>query len=231
MLDLMRTVVKSLQQADDAIDVDVMTHDQLLQHIKGFMLDPAQFTAGSLRQHVVAWEFLFDSYGHSAKSRQVMDWIKHGVHLDFVSPCSEAQRKHPKFSSRLHVVEQLLLATVDKCDVPSMLNRTSSAQVQFANRVSCDSHAAFVRDTLQGLSTVGLLAPWQSARPPTVINGLDVVKNCKGKKRLVLDCRCVNAFVRYVYFTYEQLCDFTEYMQVHVRLSLLSLLPSCAHAS
>ena len=55
--------------------------------------------------------------------------------------------------------------------------------------------ADFVRDTLQGLVTVGLLAPWQGAGPPTVINGLGVVKNRKGKKRLVLDCRYVNAFV------------------------------------
>ncbi len=108
------------------------------------------------------------------------------------------------------LIGQLLLVTVDKCDVPSMLNRVSPAQVQFANRVSCDSNAG---DTLQGLVTVGSLAPWQGARPPTVINGLGVVKNCKGKKRLVLDCRYVNAFVRYEHFAYEQLSDVTEYMQ------------------
>jgi len=200
VLELMRTVVDSLQQADEAIAADVMTVVAASERLHAGSCTvhcrKSQAACCSLGVFVgVFWPF--------AKSRQVMNWSKHGGRLDFVSPFSEAQRKHPKFMSRLLIIEQLLLATVDKCDVPSMLNRTSPAQMQFANRVSCDSNAAFVRDTLQDLVTVGSLAPWQGARPPTVINGLGVAKNGKGKKRLVQDCRYANAFVRYERFACE----------------------------
>ncbi len=109
-----------------------MTDDQLLQHLQDFMLDPAQFDAGNLRQHGVAWEFLFASFGDSAKPRQVLDWIKHGVCLDFVSPFSDDQRKHPRFASRMHLVEHLLLATVDKYDVHPRTTTHEQAQTLFS---------------------------------------------------------------------------------------------------
>ncbi len=76
----------------------------------------------------VCQTILSQSSGRSAKSRQVVDWIRHGAHLAFVSPFSEAQRKHPRVTSCLLLTQHLVLAAVDKCDVPSMLNRASPAQ-------------------------------------------------------------------------------------------------------
>lgn len=55
------------------------------------------------------------------------------VRLDLVSPLSEAERKRPKATSHLLLIGQLLLATVDECDVPFMLHWASPTQVGFAN--------------------------------------------------------------------------------------------------
>lgn len=79
-----------------------------------------------------------ESFGPFARSRQVMNWSKRGVRLYFVSLFIEAQCKHPRFTSCLLMTEQLLLVAVDKCNVLSMLERTSPAQIQFAVRVSCE---------------------------------------------------------------------------------------------
>ena len=55
------------------------------------------------------------------------------------------------------------------------------------------------------------LVEWTGSEPPVVVNGMGVVKNRKGKLRLVLDCRYVNMFVKYEHFAYETLADVTEF--------------------
>ena len=45
------------------------------------------------------------------------------------------------------------------------------------------------------------------------MNGLGVVKNHKGKLRLILDRRYLNLFLPYQHFKYEQLSDAIEYLQ------------------
>ena len=83
----------------------------------------------------------------------------------------------------------------------------SPASVRFANRVSCNVHSSFVDDTVKELLRVGSLVGW-----PVVANGMGVVLNRKGKKRLILDCRYVNQFILYAHFNYESLSEVTQYL-------------------
>lgn len=85
--------------------------EQFVQHLKTFVLRPENFAAGFLRQHVAAWGLMFATSGHSFKSREVLDWVKQGVQLDFVSPYNADQQRHQKYAHRLQLVKQLL-ATV-----------------------------------------------------------------------------------------------------------------------
>ena len=96
--------------------------------------------------------------------------------------------------------------------VHDMLHRSEPAPVQFANRTSCHIHKQFVSEQIEELLKVGSLVEWTGSQSPIVINGMGVVKNRKGKLRLVLDCRYVNMFVNYEHFTYETLADVTEYL-------------------
>ena len=145
---------------------------------------------------------------------QDVNWVEHGVLLEFVHPVSPGQERHPHYHSKLQLVEQLLCDAVGPGVVGSMLGRDSAAQVQFANRVSCSMHKQFVDDTIHQLVRVGSVVAWQGPWPPVVINGMGVVQNRKGKLRLILGARYVNMFVPYEHFTYERIADVPQYMQM-----------------
>lgn len=95
-----------------------------------------------------------------------------------------------------------------------MLHSEAPSRVQFANRVSCRMYIKFVDTTIQELVKVGSLVAWNSPEPPVVINGMGVVKNRKGKLRLILGCRYVNMFILYEHFSHEMLSDVPQYLQM-----------------
>ena len=210
MLHLLQQAFNRLEQPDAE---DHSSDAQLLAYLHEIMLDPVQFVAGNVSKHLVAWQALFAKLGHSRKSALVLYWIRHGVVLEFVSPFASGQQQHPRYHSKLKLVEQLLQDTAGPDAVHSMLHRDLPAQVQFANRVSCSMHKQIVDKSIHELVAVGSLMPWQRPQPPEVINGMGVVQNRKGKVRLILDARYVNMFVPYEHFAYEKLADVPEYMQ------------------
>ena len=116
--------------------------------------------------------------------------------FDFVHPLSEVQKSHPRFTARLQLVQDLLSKTIGPGAVNTLLDRDTPGQVHFANRVSCEYYGDFVRQQCDDHELIILLAScalveWDkiSAGQPKIVNGLGVVKNHKGKLRLILDCR------------------------------------------
>ena len=207
-----------LQQVFDRLEhpgaVDGSSDEQLLSYLHSIMLDPIQFVAGNLTRHHAAWQMLFRTYGYTKRARHVLSWVADGIKFEFVSPFSPGQERHPRYRVRLQLVRQLLSNTVGPDAVHGMLHRDQPAHVQFANRISCSMHKQFVTDTIQDLIRVGSLVEWQGLQPPVVINGMGVVKNRKGKLRLILDCRYVNMFSMYAHFGYEKLSDVPQYLQL-----------------
>ena len=183
-----------------------------MSYLHTILLDPKKFVAGNLTTHVVAWQAFFMQFGNTMRSSLVLDWVSNGIKLEFVSPFSAGQDKHPRHSVKLKSVENLLSQTVGHQAVHGMLHRSEPTPVQFASRVSCHIHKQFVSEQIEELLKVGSLVEWTNSKPPVVVNGMGVVKNRKGKLRLVLDCRYVNMFVKYEHFTYETLADVTEYL-------------------
>ena len=88
-----------------------------------------------------------------------------------------------------------LAKTVGVEQVQSYLDCEHPQQVQFANCVSCSYSSDFVYKQREELLASGALVPWVSVRRPCIVNGLGVVKNHKGKQRLILDCRYLNLFL------------------------------------
>lgn len=134
--------------------------------------------------------------------------------LDFMSPLAPGQEQHPRYNTKLHLIELLLSTTVGPQAVQGMLHRGSPAVVHFANRVSCRMHQQFVDETVQDLVWVGSLVEWQGLQPIVVINRMGVVVNRKGKKQLNLDCCYVNMFMMYEHFGYEKLSDVQQYLHL-----------------
>ena len=110
------------------------------------LLDLKKFVAGNLTTHVVAWQAFFLQFDNTMRSSLVLDWVTNGIKLDFVSPFTAGQDKHPHYSVKLKSVEQLLSKTVGHQAVHDMLHRTEPAPVQFANRFSCIIHKQFVSE-------------------------------------------------------------------------------------
>ena len=202
MLGLLQQVFDRLEQPDA---IDTSSDDQLLAYLHAMMLDPAKFVAGNLTRHLAAWQIFCNKFGHTKQARQALAWVAEGIRFQFVSPFSPGQEKHPRYRSKLQLVEQLLCSTVGPELVREMLHRNQPAPVHFANRVSCSMYKQFVDQTIQELVQIGSLVEWQGPRPPVVINGMGVVKTRKGKLRLILDFRYVNMFLMYEHFCYESL--------------------------
>ena len=55
---------------------------------------------------------LFQQYGSTERSKQVLSWIAHGAKSQFVSPFSSEQEFHARYHSKLKEVQQWLSKTV-----------------------------------------------------------------------------------------------------------------------
>ena len=71
----------------------------------------------------------------------------------------------------------------------------------FKNNRSSLSHAEFVEETIQDLVESGRVV--ETNVPPRVVNPLSVSVQANGKKRLILDLRYVNKFLRKMHVKYK----------------------------
>ena len=77
----------------------------------------------------------------------------------------------------------------------------------FKNNRSSLSHAEFVEEAIRDLVESGRVL--QTKVPPRVVNPLSVPVQANGRKRLILDLRCVNKFLHKMHVntkTGRQLC-------------------------
>ena len=126
---------------------------------------------------------------------------------------SESQRKHPNYRKKLQLVKQLLQKTVGPQGVEPALHGSEPQQVHFKNRISVGLHESFVDGAISELTKTGAICPWTAPEPITVISGLGVAVDRKGKKRLILDARYINLCDKYEGFSYESLSDVPQYLQ------------------
>ena len=214
MLHLLQCAMPRIHMFTSGQDTS-MSDEQFMAIVKSFLLDPAQFVAGTPRHHLPAWQQYFSEFGLNSKASAVLQWVEHGVSFEFVHPFSDVQKRHPRYDERVQLVQDLLCKTVGVESVNALLDRDTPGQVQFANRVSCTYYSDFVRQQRDELLASGALVEWDkvSTVQPQIVNGLGVVKNHKGKLRLILDCRYLNLLLPYEHFKYEQLSDAIEYLQ------------------
>ena len=90
---------------------------------------------------------------------------------------------------------------VIKCGYKLPFISNAPSPVAFSNNKSAIKHAQFVSDAIQELSDTGRIV--SCLEPPTVISPLSVSTQSNGKKRLILDLRHVNTFLRKAHVKYE----------------------------
>lgn len=215
MLHLLQQAIVGINMFDSGHDMDNSSDVDFMAKFESFLLDSSQYRAGNIRHHMPAWQQLFATFGTTSKASSVLHWIEHGVSFDFVHPQSVVQQGHPRYQERLQLVLDLLSKTVPAESMNALVDCDVPGQVHFANRKSCLCYGDFVREQRDVLLASGALIQWDSisVTKPQVVNGLGVVKNHKGKLRLILDCRYLNLFLPYEHFKYEQLTDAVEYLE------------------
>lgn len=58
------------------------------------------------------WEAYFQAFGHTTRSKSVLQWLKQGLLVQWVPVNGESQVAHPRFERRLQLVKELLGPTV-----------------------------------------------------------------------------------------------------------------------
>ena len=185
-----------------------MSNEQYLASIQAELIDPNKFTAGYISEHRDNFQTYFKTLKvDTADTRKVLNWLQRGVGIHWTNPYSKEQQAHPRFKQKLAQVRALLEQHMPKSKVEDYLQGEQPKQIHFKNRVSVDLHTEFVKSEIEGLLESGVLRKWNANQQIQVINGLGVAKNRAGKLRLILDARYINAFDRFVSFSYEKLGD------------------------
>lgn len=110
MLTLWHQAIPTLETADRTQEAESSTDGSFLSSIQRFLLDPAQFVAGHLCNHLIAWQLFFDVFGHSSKAASAWTlpvYCYQVICYKHCYPCTYCQRaisEHLFTLSRVHVV-------------------------------------------------------------------------------------------------------------------------------
>jgi hypothetical protein len=89
-----------------------------------------EFVAGVPHTRLEAWEryFTWANAGGPNTQQQVLQWLRHGVKVQWVAIHNGEQQKHPRFKQRLALVKQLLENTFpnEPAVVQALLRREAS---------------------------------------------------------------------------------------------------------
>ena len=205
---------KDFQNGVDTHQVGALSDSAWLRSITSFLLDPSQFTAGYISHTHDLFKLYFSSFGSiTSAGKQILQWLQHGLRIEWVPYNSPSQQMHPRYSSKLQQVKQLISQTLGEYSVHALLAKSEPQPAVFPNRVSVVEHQDFVGKTISNMLAQGSIAEWTMPYPITVVNGMGVVVNRVGKKRLIVDARYINLFDRYQSFSYEKLMDVTRFVQ------------------
>lgn len=207
--------------------------------VEASCLDPSQFQAGLIGARAWAWRELFERIAASKKpgsegfmeqrdTKLVLGILERGYKPPMRS-LAEARAKPeaegPSFKKKLRLATQMVTQAVGAERAEELLNenRTRPGPIDFGNRKSVDENKEFVRESIVDMLKSGAVRRWADiaaehglAAAPTVINPLGVVTrevDGKIKRRLVLDIRYPNIFMKHLPFKFEKLSQIHEFLK------------------
>ena len=124
----------------------------------------------------------------TAKAKQILQWLKHGLDIHWVPYDGFSQRTHPRYRSKVQLVKDLLLKTIGAQGVEPALHGKEPKQVHFNDCVSIVVHEEFVDGAIYDLLRTGAIRPWTDSKPITVISGLGVAVDREGQEKAYVEC-------------------------------------------
>jgi hypothetical protein len=168
---------------------------------------------GQWTRYADVWDLYAARFPGDADLEWACQVVRHGLHLEFTHPDEEAKSKEPLHAKKLAGVRRALLRAGRTANqVEHVMRGSVTPPCWLGNRIAGAKDLDFARDTVaQGLRT-GVMMEWpqrwadQGLRPRCILP-LAVATAASGKRRLILDVRVVNAFLRYTRFAYEKLSE------------------------
>jgi len=208
------------------------------QKVHSSCLDPDEFEAGLPAKRREACAELIrriealglpGSEGLSKRRdvKLVLGILEKGYKPDMRSLAKASERPEeegPGFQKKLSLVEKMLEQAVGAKRAAELLQGEGPAFVHFGNRASVYEHGPFVKDAIEDMIKSGAVKPWSElykehplvGREPLVISPLGVVSrevDGKIKRRLVLDIRYPNIFMRNQPFKFEKLRQIFDFLK------------------
>lgn len=216
--------IRVLQQAlaDRSGRASLDYADTTLPQVVQQCLDSQEpFKAGRLHAYAAVWqEYMQGAAVQEQTATQVMNILQHGVPLTRVHPLDEDKCKEHNHQRKYNGVRLALQQTgMPMAAAEELLRGAEPGSVELPNRFACEEDIEFAREQIDINVQRGVLIewPWDDLKP-WIVSPLSVVRNSRGKKRLILDARYLNLFLVRWLFKYETPADAIRIMQ---RLRLL----------
>ena len=108
-MQLMKQAIDMLEGTQP--ELPEMTDTEWLACVHSFLLPLEYFKAGFASTRLDVWQHYFEHFGMTAKAKQILQWLQHGLDIKWVPYDAESQQRHPKYRKKVQLVGKLLHQT------------------------------------------------------------------------------------------------------------------------
>lgn len=184
------------------------TQAEFLRHIHRNMRAVDSLQGGQLAAYRRVWVEMWDALGRPQQWQEVLQWLQ-GFPGMFCHPQDEVKVTEPDHARKVSgVCAALRHEGVPPHEAQRMLQQPQPPAAVFSNRFASSEDEEFAAAEVRANVDRGSVLRWpfQGWRPWVVLS-LTVARNAVGKRRLVLDARYINLWLRYVPFKFETVFD------------------------
>lgn len=176
--------------------------------IERHMRAAGSLRGGQLASYATVWYAVHEALGKPQHWRDVLQWLQ-GFPGLFCHPLSLEKVTEPGHARKVKGV-QASMRQEGLCSqqVAAKLQRPHPPEMLFSNRLGSAEDEEFAAQEVAVNVRRGSVLEWPfPGFRPWVVLSLAVARNSVGKRRLVLDARYVNLWLRYLPFSFETIAD------------------------
>ena len=150
----------------------------------------------------------------------MLDWVLRGYRFRFAAPAHAPDDRRGTAAARVQAFRCLIGSRMTPEKVDEAVRSSEPPRMRLPNHASVEEHACFVEGELLECLQTGAASIVRESDAHCVL-GMGIVKNRRGKLRLVLDARALNLWQTYLPFSFERLSDLPQYIELDDLLVVL----------
>ena len=231
---VMREIATAVATPDDkAVQMGAEALAAEILDIRGKCLDPDNFQAARYHLHWAAWDEMceelwrmgYQEVKRTSEQKKVLRDLKEGTRPTFWELQRGFDEGHPSFARKFKCIfRDLLDMGYSEKEASEILSGSEPKPMRFRNRPTVQEHIQWVTDAVIELLKNQGARIWKDlpisvtgGEDPIVISPLSVaIREKDGKKRLVIDLRYFNLWLKYLTVRFDgvkDLADMVDTMQ------------------